>query len=242
MTIKEFSKIKIKGGEQLVPDEVWLFRDFLSAEELVEIQEEIESSSTPHDIYIESLIKYKNRVESLIDGNFKMAKNSPKRNILSRINTYYEDYGMVPHVDLDGWINFIIDCFVPESFEGNKDRCGMAPYAFLIYLNDDYSGGEICYPEYNIEYKPKAGDLVIHRSEIVHAVKRVKYGKRYAHQGNIDELFWVDKDRYDLVDLPKNSDRIKGDPLYMYDIEAPVIYNKRLAKFKETYVNNGLYN
>ena len=75
-------------------------------------------------------------------------------------------------------------------------------------------GGEICYPEYNIEHKPKAGDLVIHGCETIHAVKKVKHGKRYAHQGCIDELFWVDKDKYNLLHLPKRGERIKGDQLW----------------------------
>ncbi|CAB4145985.1 Oxoglutarate/iron-dependent dioxygenase [uncultured Caudovirales phage] len=247
MTMQEHSKIKIKGGEQLVPNEVWLFKNFLSPEELIEIRNEIDNSTTPEDIYIESLSKYQSRIEGLIDGDFKISKNSPKRNSLSRIDTKHENHGMPPHVDLVGWINLVVDCFVPESFEGNKIRQEMAPYAFVIYFNDNYSGGEICYPEYNVEHKPKAGDLVIHSSEIIHAVKKVKQAKRYMHQGHIDELFWADKDKHDLVYLPKDSkdsviyNSTEGDPLWMFYIDAPIIYNKRMAKFKETYIDQHLY-
>lgn len=32
--------------------------------------------------------------------------------------------------------------------------------ATIIYLNDDYEGGEIYFPDYNKTIKPKAGDLV----------------------------------------------------------------------------------
>ena len=67
------------------------------------------------------------------------------------------------------------------------------------------------------------------------------------HQGHIDELFWADKDKHDLVYLPKDSkdsviyNSTEGDPLWMFYIDAPIIYNKRMAKFKETYIDQHLY-
>jgi Rps23 Pro-64 3,4-dihydroxylase Tpa1-like proline 4-hydroxylase len=43
----------------------------------------------------------------------------------------------------------------------------------LIYLNDEYSGGEISFPEYDLSIKPKAGELVIFPSYFLHEVKQV---------------------------------------------------------------------
>ena len=68
-------------------------------------------------------------------------------------------------------------------------------YGFVLYLNDDYTGGEIYYPKLNIEYKPKAGDLVIHpgSEEYSHGVRDIVSGERYnitlfAHTQNESSL------------------------------------------------------
>jgi hypothetical protein len=41
----------------------------------------------------------------------------------------------------------------------------------LIYLNDDYMGGEISFPEYGLSIKPKAAELIIFPSHFLHEVK-----------------------------------------------------------------------
>jgi hypothetical protein len=54
-------------------------------------------------------------------------------------------------------------------------------YGLVYYLNDDYVGGEIFYPELNLEIKPEANSLVIHPAtlEYRHGVRDVVSGDRY---------------------------------------------------------------
>jgi hypothetical protein len=44
----------------------------------------------------------------------------------------------------------------------------------LIYLNDEYEGGEIKFNDYDLVYQPKIGDLVIFPNHYIHEVLRVK--------------------------------------------------------------------
>jgi len=52
----------------------------------------------------------------------------------------------------------------------------------LYYINDDYSGGEINFPRFNLSFKPKANQMIIFPSAYVynHSVSPVTEGTRYA--------------------------------------------------------------
>jgi predicted 2-oxoglutarate/Fe(II)-dependent dioxygenase YbiX len=51
----------------------------------------------------------------------------------------------------------------------------------LLYLNDDYEGGELEFPDWSCKFKPKAGTLIAFPSyiEFSHQVRPVTSGKRY---------------------------------------------------------------
>jgi hypothetical protein len=52
----------------------------------------------------------------------------------------------------------------------------------VVYLNDSYEGGEICFPTYQVEIKPSAGDLVIFPGNLnyPHSVSTITSGIRYS--------------------------------------------------------------
>jgi predicted 2-oxoglutarate/Fe(II)-dependent dioxygenase YbiX len=51
----------------------------------------------------------------------------------------------------------------------------------LVYINDNYEGGHINFPNQNFGFKPKAGDLIIFpgNNAYQHEVTEVISGKRY---------------------------------------------------------------
>jgi hypothetical protein len=55
-------------------------------------------------------------------------------------------------------------------------------YAALTYLNDDYEGGEIYFPDYDLEIKPLPGELIFFpgTQHYIHGVREVVSGNRYA--------------------------------------------------------------
>lgn len=56
----------------------------------------------------------------------------------------------------------------------NKDN-----FICMFYINDDFSGGEINFPDQGIEYKPKPGDILIYQSKFLHEVKPMTGNPRY---------------------------------------------------------------
>jgi hypothetical protein len=77
----------------------------------------------------------------------------------------------------------------------------LSDYSSLVYLNDDYEGGEIVFPEYDLTISPKAGEVVTFptNSMYLHAVNQVKSGTRY----NI-VLKWFKKTTLISNTMPRN--------------------------------------
>ena len=76
---------------------------------------------------------------------------------------------MTPHAD-----NIEQDGITPNSSPHRT-------YGGVIYLNHDFKGGEIYYPNLNIQVSPKPGMVVIHPAGLryTHGVKKINYGTRY---------------------------------------------------------------
>jgi hypothetical protein len=64
-----------------------------------------------------------------------------------------------------------------EHFDSNRPN----DIATLVYLNNDYVGGDIYFPKYNISYKPNPGDLLCFpdNPDYIHGVKVIDLGTRY---------------------------------------------------------------
>jgi hypothetical protein len=73
---------------------------------------------------------------------------------------------------------------VGGKFENHMDDGGgnFRRVSTVYYLNDNYSGGELCFPQFGIELKPEEGDMVVFPSSYVysHSVKPVTAGNRYS--------------------------------------------------------------
>ena len=66
-----------------------------------------------------------------------------------------------------------------QSMSPHKDIS--VDYTILIYINDDYEGGEIFFPDINFEYKPKERSLLMYPGSFTHGVKSVGKGSpRYS--------------------------------------------------------------
>jgi hypothetical protein len=53
-------------------------------------------------------------------------------------------------------------------------------FGVVVYLNNDFNGGEIFYKDLNLKVKPTPGSLLVHTSDILHEVLPVTNGERYS--------------------------------------------------------------
>jgi hypothetical protein len=65
-----------------------------------------------------------------------------------------------------------------ESMSIHHDKIGhhLIKYGIVLYLNEDFNGGEIEYPDFGLSIKPKARSLIIHSGDVNHQVKEVLAG------------------------------------------------------------------
>lgn len=66
---------------------------------------------------------------------------------------------------------------VHRDNEGEQDLNNV--YGLVIYLNDDYEGGELYYPTIEYSIKPKKNSVLIHYAGLEHGVNDVISGIRY---------------------------------------------------------------
>jgi hypothetical protein len=71
-------------------------------------------------------------------------------------------------------------------FDGQDGDSTLA-FSLVAYINDDYEGGEIHFPNQNITIKPKAGSLIMFPSQepYVHEVMPITSGTRYMSPAHV---------------------------------------------------------
>lgn len=83
----------------------------------------------------------------------------------------------------------------PIQPDGTPDELEFSGLLYLNNYGEDFEGGEVEWPEFDLVYKPKAGDLVLFLGDVEHRheVKRVLSGERknivffWAREGNVSE-------------------------------------------------------
>lgn len=83
---------------------------------------------------------------------------------------------------------YIVACYSAEEqghFGAHRDNTtkGTAHrrFAVSVNLNDDFEGGEVCFPEYGPQsFKAPKGGAVVFSCSLLHSVSQVTQGKRYA--------------------------------------------------------------
>lgn len=80
------------------------------------------------------------------------------------LKKYYTGQGMGPHYD-------------------GQDGDSYLKFSLVTYINDDYEGGELVFPNHGVTIKPKAGSLVMFPSQepYIHQAMPIKSGYKYIY-------------------------------------------------------------
>lgn len=96
-----------------------------------------------------------------------------------------QHYSSIYNIQLDYWESFnYIKYGAGQHFKEHTDH-GYSYVCVLSsvgYLNDDYEGGELYFPKFNLVVKPEAGDLYLFPSNFIysHQALPVKNGTKYS--------------------------------------------------------------
>ena len=171
--------------KELVPGKLWEYENFLTSEEILAILDPI-CALKDDEWYEEDLPEYDRHHA----GRTYEASRLPNGyEIVASINARVAE--LFKNVDSIVQVGSIVrgtDKITPSGMHrDNEDgqyeeenRNATVKYGVLMYLNSNFDGGEICYPELEIEYKPKPGVLLIHDAGNMHGVNSISNGTRYS--------------------------------------------------------------
>jgi predicted 2-oxoglutarate/Fe(II)-dependent dioxygenase YbiX len=98
--------------------------------------------------------------------------------VYKKIETFFTNLGSIIYSsDLRRLTNG--EFMFPHVDGGNPDNPKKIVFGIAIYLNDDFEGGELIYPDFGLSVTPKAGSMVIHDANLKHQVFPV-LGNRYS--------------------------------------------------------------
>ena len=83
------------------------------------------------------------------------------------LKKYYTGQGMGPHYD-------------------GQDGDSFLRFSLVTYINDDYEGGELVFPNQDVKLKPKAGSLVMFPSQkpYIHQALPITSGNKYIYNAH----------------------------------------------------------
>lgn len=187
-------------------EKIWYYENiFQNTEAFIELLEKNENSQK-EEKYITKWIKwsvaeaedgymfgYQKRVDDkeLLSSNQELAKiiKQAKKTLVLAANDYLS-YFQLPIVDPS---SMAISKYIPGKAMGShvddpQSENTLPLITAILYLNDNYDGGDLVFKNQNIKIKPIAGSIVIFPSvdPFFHESLTLKSGNKY-----IMPLFWV---------------------------------------------------
>lgn len=201
-----------------ITDEILWVKNFLTKDDLDFVLKIIEESKQ-EDWEVEYLSNLKNfclqkfgrdDVENLVaEGKFEITQNWSDKNLNIKHheeqNIFYERLQTMvnnsdPSLILSGLATIQrMQEGVELKSHTDQHTDPSIRYATILYINEDYQGGELFFPNLDISLKPNPGDMLFFPGDEKHehGVRHVKEGPiRYVIVGFIKEKDHYEKNRY----------------------------------------------
>jgi predicted 2-oxoglutarate/Fe(II)-dependent dioxygenase YbiX len=152
--------------------------DFLKTLNMEKILDFIKNTNTGENkqVFLNSSIPNKD-IRDIVETINKFVENICKTQYAQLVESEFNLTTWIREPELIKWTS---GTSLPAHIDGpSKIEKPMTTIGALIYLNDEYTGGELYFPEYDVLIKPKFGDLVIFPCHFLHEVKTVLDGERY---------------------------------------------------------------
>jgi 2OG-Fe(II) oxygenase superfamily len=114
------------------------------------------------------------------EGVYPLELEQLKDEFLALLDSKYEEYSNYYNTYKDYELNRKLQFrkLYPEFFIEEHDD-GPDSYVAMLYLNDDYDGGELHFTQLDIKIKPKQGQILLFWSEYPHEVLPIVGTDRY---------------------------------------------------------------
>lgn len=139
--------------------------------------------------FLKQFIDFLDRQNKLDIGNNKRIYNSDSLEVTTLVKKYsqkvFTEYNTSEplYTHVMGLIKYVEGDWMEVHWDRMDDECSNCVLSSVMYLNEEYSGGEITFPSLGKEYHPKEGSWVSYPSldtRFDHGVNRVTSGVRYA--------------------------------------------------------------
>lgn len=155
-------------------NEIILVKDFASKDDMKIVSEYVESLFLAAETGNRDLIAshHKEKTELLMDSLDKLAQEIVLKECRLRAEPEFSTLKSFLRYDNEG-----MDAHY-DDLEGSHQKPVM--YGCILYVNDNFDGGELYYENLGIVYDPVPGQLIIHpgTKEYTHGVNKATNGSR----------------------------------------------------------------
>jgi hypothetical protein len=173
------TRMGLNAKEEVLAEKIVIFRESISYS--AEIIKEAESLNGWYDnVYLLDLNDTPQRHEVTI----KILSQKILAQIYNNLNKYAELFNYKNHSFKEDSDYFLlhISRYVDGGGIGvhaDEQLGNDGSYSVIIYLNDNYDGGELGFPDYGIEIKPKTGDMIVFPCNYMHYSNESFNGAKY---------------------------------------------------------------
>ena len=168
---------------EILADKVVRFTNAFNPHSYIDIIEQVSDTVYPL-IHIERRPHLTMELPTLFSSKDNLAavrlRSMCLSDMLSPIAQYMSVYNIEKMVAKKDFIT--ISKLIPNSsMEAHVDDKDVTSDNFICmaYINDNFIGGELNFPEIGITYSPSAGDIIIYQAKEKHEVLEMTHGNRY---------------------------------------------------------------